>query len=172
MLNSASNRGSALLIMIKTGQALPLVATRTLRPRTSRDVDAQQPRMSGGQRPRQKPVRDCELATGRAHSRKDQKRGQAANAGSPYPQSRQQNVRVRELAAGQNSRDQVTVTDVIRPSSVRDDRMSASTDRPQPRAGRKSSVTQMLAVHLLCVASAPITEFPVHIHHAPAYDLI
>lgn len=159
-------------ITFNTGQALPLVVTRILRPRMSREVDAQQPRIRGGQRPRQGPVRDRALATGRAHSRKDQKRGQAADAGSPYPQSRQQIVRVRELAAGQNSRDQAAVTDVIRPSSVRDDRMSASTDTPQPRAGRKSSANGTLAVHRLSVSIAPPTEFPVHIQHAPAYDLI
>jgi hypothetical protein len=159
-------------ITFKGGQALPLVVTRILRPRMSREVDAQQPRMSAGQRPRQEPVRDRELAPGRAHSRKEQKRGQAADAGSPYPHSRQQIVRVREQAAGQNSRDQATVTDVIRPSSVRDDRMSASTDTPQPRAGRKSSANGTLAVHRLSVSIALPTEFPVRIQHASAYDLI
>ena len=159
-------------ITFKTGQALPLVVTRILRPRMSREVDAQQPRIRAGQRPRQGPVRDRELAAGKAHSRKDQKRGQAADAGSPYPQSRQQIVRVRELAAGQNSRDQATVTDVIRPSSVRDDRMSATTNWPQPRADRKSSANGTLAVHQLCVSIASLTEFPVRIQHAPAHDLI
>lgn len=159
-------------ITFKEGQALPLVATRILRPRTSREVDAQQPRIRGGQRPRQGPVRDRALAPGRAHSRRDQKRGQAADTGSPYPQTRQQIVRVRELAAGQNSRDQATVTDAIRPRSVRDDSMSASPDRPQSRTGRKSSVSQTLAVHRMCVSIAPPTEFSVHILHAPAYELI
>lgn len=161
-----------LVIMFDTGQALPLVVTRILRPRMSREVDAQQPRIRGGQRPRQGPVRDRALARGRAHSRKDQNRGQTADAGSPYPQSRQQIVRVRELAAGQNSRDQATVTNVIRPSSVRDDRMSATTNWPQPRADRKSSANGTLAVHQLCVSIAPLTEFPVRIQHAPAHDLI
>lgn len=159
-------------ITFKRGQALPLVVTRILRPRMSREVDAQQTRISGGQRPRQEPVRDRALATGSAHSRKDQKRGQAADAGWPYPQSRQQIVHVRELAAGLNSRDQAKVTDVIRPGSVRDDRISASTDTPQPRAGRKSSANGTQAVHQLCVSIAPPTEFPVRIQHAPAYDLI
>lgn len=138
----------------------------------SREVDAQQPRISGGQRPRQESVRDRELATARAHSRKDQKRRQAAGEGSPYPQSRQQIVRVRELAAGQNSRDQATVTNVIRPSSVRDAGMSATTNWPQPRADRKSSANGTLAVQRLSVSIALPTEFPVHILHAPAYELI
>lgn len=159
-------------ITFKTGQALPLVVTRILRPRMSREVGAQQPRIRAGQRPRQEPVRDRELAPGRTHSRKEQKRGQAADAGSPYPQSRQQIVRVRELAAGQNRRNQATVTDVIRPSSVQDDKMSASTDTPQPRVGRKSSATQTLAVHRLSVSIALPTEFPVRIQHAPPYDLL
>jgi hypothetical protein len=138
----------------------------------SREVDAQQARMSGSQRPRQESVRVRELAVGGAQSRRNLKREQVADAFSPRPQSWQRIVRVRELAAGQNSRDQATVTDVIRPSSVQDDKMSASTDTPQPRAGRKSSVTQTLAVHRLSVSIALPTEFPVRIQHAPAYDLI
>lgn len=160
------------VIMFDTGQALPLVVTRILRPRMSREVDAQQPRIRGGQRPRQEPVRDRELAVGGAQSRRNQKRRQAADAGSPYPQSRQHIVRVRELAADRNSRNQAKVTDVIRPSSVRDAGMSATTNWPQPRAGRKSSANGTLAVHQLCVSIAPPTEFPVRIQHAPAHDLI
>jgi hypothetical protein len=159
-------------ITFETGQALPLVVTRILRPRMSREVNAQRPRMSSGLRPRQEPVRDRELATGRARSSKDQKRGQAADAGSLYPQSRQQIVRVREQAAGQNSRGQATVTDVIRPSSVRDAGMSATTNWPQPRADCKSSANKALTVHRLCVSIAPPTEFLVRIQHASAHDLI
>ena len=159
-------------ITFKTGQALPLVVTRILRPRMSREVDAQQPRIRGSQRPRQGPVRDRELAVGGAQSRRNQKRRQAADAGSPYPQSRQQIVCVRELAAGQNSRDQATVTDVIRPSSVRNAGMSATTNCPQPRADRKLSANETLTVHRLGVSIAPPTEFLVRIQHAPAHDLI
>lgn len=160
------------LITFNTGQALPLVVTRILRPRMSRGVAAQKPRMSGGQRSRQEPVRDRELAVGSAQSRRNQKRGQAADAGSPYPQSWQQIVRVREQAAGLNSRDEATVTDVICPSSVRDAGMSATTNWPQPRADRKSSVNGTLAGNRLCVSIAPPTEFLVRIQHAPAHDLI
>lgn len=159
-------------ITFKTGQALPLVVTRILRPRMSREVDAQQPRMSDGQRPRQEPVRDRELAVGSAQSRRNQKLEQVADAFSPRPQSWPRIVRVRELAAGQKSRDQATVTDVIRPSSVRDAGMSAATNWPQPRTDRKSSAKGTLAVHRLCVSIAPPTEFPVRIQHAPAHDLI
>lgn len=160
------------VIMFKTGQALPLVVTRILRPRMSRDVGAQQPRTNKGLRPWTGPVRDPELAIGRAHSRKGRKLGQAADAGSPYPQSRQHIVRVPELAAGQSSRDPATVTNVICPCSVRDDRMSVSTNRPQQQAGRNSTATRTLAVHRLCVSIAPPTEFPVRIQHAPPYDLL
>ncbi len=159
-------------ITFKEGQALPLVVTRILRPRMSREVDAQQARMSGSQRPRQESVRVRELAVGGAQLRRNLKREQVADAFSPRPQSWQRIVRVRELAAGQNSRDQATVTDVIRSSSVQDDKMSASTDTPQPRASRKSSANGTLAVHRLSVSIAPPTEFPVRIQHAPAHDLI
>lgn len=159
-------------VTLKRGQALPLVATRILRSRMTREVDAQQPRMTNARRPRQQPVHDRELGADRAQSRNDRKRGKAADVGSPCPQSRQRIARVQELAAGQNSREQATVTDVIDSCSVRDDRMSASTNRPQPRAGRESSTTPTRAVHRLCVSIAPPIEFPVHIQHAPAYDLI
>lgn len=159
-------------ITFETGQALPLVVTRILRPRMSREVDAQQPRMTNARRPRQQPVHDRELGANRAQSRKDRKRGKATDVGSPCPQSRQRIVHVQELAAGQNSREQATVTDVIDSCSVRDDRMSASTNRPHPRAGRESSTTPTQAVHRLCVSIAPPTEFPVHIQHAPGYDFI
>ena len=158
--------------MIKAGQALPLVATRILRPRMSRGAGTEQPRNSSAQRPRQWPVREPDSATVRAQSRKSPEREQSAVAFCPRPQSRQRIVRVHESSTDQSGQGQAKAMSSICPCSVRDTGMSASTNRPQPRADQDSSSTRPPALHRLCVATAPTTEFPVHIHHAPAYDLI
>lgn len=158
--------------MIKTGQALPLVATRILRPRISRGAATEQPCNSSALRPRQWPVREPDSATVRAQSRKSPEREQSAVAFCPRPQSRQRIVRVHEPSTDQSGQGQAKAMSSFCPRSVRDAGMSASSSTPQPRADRESSSTRSPALHLLCVAIAPTTEFPVHIHHAPAYDLI
>ena len=158
--------------MIKTGQALPLVATRILRPRMNRGAAAEKPCNSSALRPRQSPVREPDSATVRARSRKSPEREQSAVAFCPRPQSRQRIVRVHEPATDRSGQGQAKAMSSICPRSVRDAVMSASTNRPQPRADRDSSSTRSPALHRLCVATAPPTEFPVHIHHAPTYDLI
>lgn len=158
--------------MIKTGQALPLVATRILRPRMSRGAGTEQPRNSSARRPRQWPVRDPDSATGRVQSRKSPERDQSAVAFCPRPQSRQRIVRVHEPATDPSGQDQAKAMSSICPCSVRDTGMSASTNRPQHQADRDLSSTRPPALHRLCVATEPPTEFRVHIHHAPTYDLI
>lgn len=158
--------------MIKTGQALPLVATRILRPRMSRGAGTEQPRNTSALRPRQWPVREPDSATVRAQSRKSPEREQSTVAVCPRPQSWQRTVRVHEPATDQSGQGQAKAMSWICPCSVRDSGVSASTNRPQPRADRGSSSTRPPALHRLCVATAPTTKFPVHIHHAPAYELI
>ncbi len=160
------------LIMFKTGQALPLVATRILRPRMSRGAATEQPCNSSALQPRQWPVREPDSATVRAQSRKSPEREQSAVAFSPRPQSWQRIVRVLEPATGQSGQGQAKARSSFCPRSVRDAGTSASSNTPQPRVDRESSSTRSPALHRLCVATAPTMELPVHIHHAPAYDLI
>ena len=159
-------------IMFNSGQALPLVATRILRPRMSRGAGTEQPRNTSAQRPRRWPVREPDSATVRAQSRKSPERKQSAVAFCPRPQSWQRNVRAHELATDPSGQGPAKAMTPICPRSVRDAGMSASSNTPQPRADRDSSSTRPPALHRLCVATAPTTKFPVHIHHAPAYDLI
>jgi len=160
------------VIMFDTGQALPLVATRLLRPRMSRGVDAQKPRMSSSKQPRLEPIHDHGLATGRAQSRINQKRARVADAFSPRPKSWQRIVRVHEPATEQSSQEQAKAMSSVCPCSVHDAGASSSTNRPLPQTDRESSATRTQAVHRIWVATALPTEFPVHIHHAAAYDLI
>lgn len=160
------------VIMFDTGQALPLVATRILRPRMSRGAGTEQPRNSSARRPRQWPVREPDSATVRAQSRTNQRRAQAADAFSPRPKSWQRIVRVHEPATEQSSQEQAKAMSSVCPCSVHDVGASSSTNRPQPRADRESSATRTQAVHRICVATALPTEFPVHIYHTAAYDLI
>ena len=159
-------------ITFNTGQALPLVATRILRPRMSRGAATEQPCNSSTLRPRQWPVREPGVTIHRAHPRAVHVCEQSAIAFCPRPQSRQRIVRVHETATDQSGQGQAQAMSWHCPCSVRDAGMSASSNTPQPRADRESSSTQSPARHLLCVAIVPTTEFPVHIHHAPAYDLI
>jgi hypothetical protein len=164
--------GKVFLITFNTGQALPLVATRILRPRMSRGAATEQPRNSSAQRPRQWRVCEPDSATVRAQSRTSPEREQSAVAFCPRPQSRQRIVRVHEPSTDQSGQGQAKAMSSICPCSVRDTGMSAYTNRPRSRADRDSSSTRPPALHRLCVATTPPTKFPVHIHHAPAYDLI
>jgi len=170
--NSASKTGSVFLIMINTGQALPLVATRILRPRMSRGGSAEQSRNAIGSRPRQQPVREPGLTIHRAHPRAVHVREQSAIAFCPRPQTRKRTV----LEHGQGSalaiREQATTSDRTQPPSVHDLGRFTSSTAPLTRTFRRSQLAMACPRQRIRVFVSPPTRFPVHIHFIPAYGLI
>ncbi len=108
-------------------QALLLVATRILRPRSGRDLDAGCPRHSPASRPWPCPVRDRVQSAASPHPRHDRDRVQSVTVSRPCPPPRPQSVPVR---------DRVRAADVRRQSS------SANYPCPRPvrRRGQSMSV--------------------------------
>ena len=159
-------------ITFNTGQALPLVATRILRPRTSRGESAEQPRNIIGSRPRQQPVREPDLAKHRAHPRVVHVREQSAIAFFPRPQTRQGT----DLRHGQASvsaiRDQAVVAARPQPPSVHDLGRSTSSTAPLTRTFQGSQLAMAFPRQRIRVAVPPPAQFPVHIHFIPAYGLV
>ena len=159
-------------ITFNTGQALPLVATRILRPRMSRGVSAEQPRNSIGSRPRQQPVREPDLAKHRAHPRVVHVREQSAIAGCPRPQTRQGTVLGHEQASAFAIREQAVAAARPQLPSLHDLCKSTSSTAPPTRTFRGSHFATGSSTQRIRVSVPPPTQFPVHIHFIPANGLI
>lgn len=158
--------------MIKTGQALPLVATRILRPRMSRGAGTEQPRNSSARRPRQWPVREPDSATGRAQSRKSPEREQSAIAFCPRPQTRQGIVLSRGLTSASTVHEQAVATTSACPRSVHDREKSASVITTVAASVHRLGATMPQPPRHIHLSVSPPTEFPVHIQFIPAYGLV
>ena len=160
------------LITFNTGQALPLVATRILRPRMSRGESAEQLRNAIGSRPRHQPVRKPAPTTHRAQTRLVDVRDQAAIAFCPRPQTRQGTVRGHECASASAIHEQAAASARTRPSSVHDLGRCMSLPTPLTRTFHGSRLAPECAPHCLQVSVSPPSQFPVHIHFIPEYGLI
>ncbi len=158
--------------MIKTGQALPLVATRILRPRMSLGAPTEQPRNSSAQRPRQWPVREPDSATVGAQSRKNPKREQSAVAFCPRPQSRQRIVLSRGVTSAAAIREQAVGAASNCPRSVHDREKSASVITTVAASVHRLGATMPQPPRHIHLSVSPPTEFPVHIQFIPTYGLV
>jgi len=158
--------------MIKTGQALPLVATRILRPRMSRGARTEQPRNSSARRPRQWPLREPDSATVRAQSRKTPERAQSEIAFCPRPQTRQGTVLGHGQASASAVHGQAVEMASACPRSVRDREMSASMIARVAATAHRPGSTMPQPARRVHLSVSPPTEFPVHIQFIPAYGLI
>ncbi len=167
-----SKGGNVFPIMFETGQALPLVATRILRPRMSRGVSAEQPRNIIGSRPRQQPVREPDLAKHRAHPRVVHVREQSAIASCPRPRTRQGTGLEHELALASATREQAAALARSRPPAVHD--LGRSTFSTTPLTGNVhgSQLAMACPRQRIRVSASPPTRFPVHIQIIPAYGLV
>jgi len=167
-----SKGGNVFLITFNTGQALPLVATRILRPRMSRGVSAKQPRNIIGSRPRQRPVREPGLTKHRAHPRAVHVRDQSAIAFCPRPQSRQGIGLGHGHASASASREQAAETARTQQPSVHDLGRSTSSTPPPTRTFHGSHLAKGSSTQRIRVSVSPPTQFPVHIQFIPAYGLV
>ena len=153
-------------------QALPLVATRILRPRMSRGVGAEQPRNIIGSRPRQQPIREPDLAKHRARPRAVHVLDQSAIAFCPRPQTRQVTVFGHGQASASDIREQAAAAARTQPPSVHDLGRSVPSTTLQPRTVHGSQLATARTSQRIRVSASPPTQFPVHIHFTPAYGLI
>lgn len=164
--------GSVFPITFNTGQALPLVATRILRPRMSRGESTEQPRNIIGSRPRQQPVRELGLSRHRAHPRAVHVREQSAIAFCPRPQTRQGTVLRHEQASASANREQAAAAPRTQLPSVHDLGRSTSSTAPPTRTFHGSHLATGSLTQRIRVSVPPPTQFPVHIHFIPAYGLV
>ena len=104
--------------MFKTGQALPLVLTRFLRPRIGRGEYLKRPRDIDRSWPRARQIRDPEQSPVRMHMHPIRVREQSMSALSPRPQSRSQTGSIRELIAVSPVRGQASAVDTPCPRTV------------------------------------------------------
>ena len=164
--------GNVFPITFNTGQALPLVVTRILRPRMSRAVSAEQPRNIIGSRPRQQPVREPDLAKHRARPSVVHVREQSAIAFCPRPLTRQGTVLEHGQASPSALREQATAAARTQPPSVHDLGMFTSSTAPLSRTFQGSQLARPCPRQRIRVSVSPPSAFPVHIHFILAYGLI
>lgn len=160
------------LITFNAGQALPLVATRILRPRMSRGESAEQPRNIIGSRPRQQPVREPDLAKHRAHPRVVHVREQSAIAFCPRPQTRKGTVLGHGQASASAVREQAAASARSRPPAVHGLGRFTSSTATLTRNFHSSQLAMACPRQRIRVSVPPPTQFPVHIHFIPAYGLV
>lgn len=160
------------LITFNTGQALPLVATRILRPRMSRGVSAELPRNIIGSRTRQQPIREPDLAKHGVHPRVVHVREQSAIAFCPRPQSRQETVPGHGQASASAIREKAAAAARTQPPSVHDLGRSMSSTASLTRTFHGSQLAMAFPRQRIRVSVPPPTQFPVHIRFIPAYGLI
>jgi hypothetical protein len=151
------------LIMYNTGQALPLVATRILRPRMSRGVSAEQPRNIIGSRPRQQPVREPGLTEHRAHPRIVHVREQSAIAFCPRPLTRQRTVLERGQAPASAIREQAAAVVRTQSPAVHDLGRSMSSIALPTRTFQDPLWATGSLTHCLRIALSPPMDYAVHI---------
>ena len=164
--------GNVFPITFNTGQALPLVATRILRPRMCRGVSAEQSRNIIGSRPRQQPVREPDLAKLRAHPRVVHVREQSAIAFCPRPLTRQGAVLGHGQASASVICEQAAAAARTQPPSVQDLGKSTSPTAPPTRTFHGSHLATGSSTQRIRVSVPPPTQFPVPIHLIHAYGLV
>ena len=160
------------LITFNTGQALPLVATRILRPRMSRGVSTDQPRNIIDLRPRQQPVRELGSTMHRAHPRAVHVRDQSAIAFCPRPQTRHGIVLGHGHASASAIREPAAAAARSQPPSVHDLGKSTSSTAPLTRTFHGSHLAMAFPRRRIRASVPPPTQFPIHIHFIPAYGFI
>jgi hypothetical protein len=150
-----------LLIMFKTGHALPLAGARLLRPRTNRDEHAEYPREVSGVWPRTWQIRDRDSVGKRPCPRTVHVLELSMSAFSPRKQARPRTVR--ESAAA---------TDSIYTQLVRSRELSTSPNWSWAQSVREHGPATNCPLRCITVSILPPIIFPVHIRITTAYDLV
>ncbi len=158
--------------MFKTGQALPLVFTRFLRPRIGRGEYARQPRdiHRSGQQTRH--IREQEQSSIRMHTHTVRVREQSMSALSPRPQSRSQTGSIRERIAVSTVREQALATDTNCPQTVRSRELSTSANSSRTGILREQRPARNCPRRRILVSMQSPARFQVRIRIIPFYGLI
>jgi hypothetical protein len=160
------------LIMFKTGQALPLVFTRILRPRSSRGEGAGEPREVCRSWPRTRQIHGPDSARNRMWTQTVRVHGQSVSAFRPRPQSRPQTIRIVDYAPASTVRKPAVAADLHCPQTVRSLERSTSAHSSCPRTVREPRLAENYHRRRIVVSISPPINSPVCIQLIPAYVLI
>lgn len=161
-----------LLIMFKTGHALPLAGARLLRPRSSRGEHAEYPREVSGAWPQTRQIRDLDSVENRTQTQTVRVREQSVSAFSPRKRARSQTIHVHAQATISIVRGHAAVTDLNYPQTVRSRELSTSSNWSRAQSVRERGLAENYPRRGIAVAILPPIHFPVHIQTIPAYDRI
>ena len=161
-----------LVIMFKTGHALPLVDTRFLRPRSSRGESADCPREVGGTWPRTRQIRDLDSAGDRTRTGTFRVHELSVSAFSPRPQSCPQTIHVRAQATALIVREQAAAVDADCPQPVRSRDQSTAANSSRTQTVRERGLAKTCPRRCITVSVLPPIHFPVHVRIIPSHDLI
>ena len=158
--------------MFKTGQALPLVLTRFLRPRISRGEYPNRPRDIDRSWPRTRQIRDQEQSQITMHTHTIRVREQSMSALSPRPQSRSQTGSIREPIAASSVREQASAVDTHCPRTVHNPGLATSANSSRTGILREPGLERNCPRRRILVSTQSPTRFQVHIRIIPFYVLI
>ena len=161
-----------LVIMFKTGHALPLVVTRILRPRSSRGESAECPREVCGTWPLARQIRDLDSGGDSPRTETIHVHELSVSAFSPRQQSCPWTIHVRAQATDLIVREQAVAMDADCPQTVRSRELSTSANSQRPRTVRERGLAKNYPRRCIAVSIFPPTNFPVRIQTIPAHDII
>ena len=161
--------------MFKTGQALPLVLTRILRPRIGRGEYPKRPPDIDRSWLRTREIHELEQSLIRMKTRAIRVRGQSMSALSPRPQARSQTVRIRERITVSTVRGQALAADTNCPQTVRSLAPSMSANWSRPRIRRDPRLARNCPRRLMLASILWPARFPVRLRFIlsfPSYVLL
>ena len=167
-----SKGGTVLVIMFKTGHALPLVDTRFLRPRSSRGESAECPREVYGAWPRTRQIRDLDSARDRPRTGTFHVHEQSVSAFSPRQQPCPRTIHVHAQATALIVREQVAAMDAECPQTVRSREQSTSAGWSRPQFVREHGPAKSCPRCCIAVSVMPSIHFPIHARIIPCHDFV
>jgi hypothetical protein len=156
----------------RTGQALPLVFTRFLRPCTRRGEYAKHPRDIPCRCAETRQIRELKQSTIGMRTRSIRVRERSMSAFSPKPQAWSQPARVREWITVCSVRRQAVTKDTACPQTRHNLELSASPNSAWTRTFREPRVAKNCPCRRILVSISSLTRFPVRIPITPYYALI
>ena len=167
-----SKGGSVLVIMFKAGHALPLVDTRLLRPRSSRDESADCPREVCGSWPRTRQIRDLDSGGDRPRTETFRVHELSVSAFSPRQQPWPRTIHVHAQATALIVPGQATAVDAECPQTVRSLELSTTANWSRPQSVRERGLAKSCPRRCVAVSILPPIHFPIHVRIIPSNDFI
>ena len=161
-----------LVIMFKTGHALPLNFVRILRPRSSRGVSAECPRDGCGSWPRTRQIHDRDSVENRTRTQTIHVHELSVSAFSPRQPSCPRTIHVRAQATASIVREQAAAADADCPQTVRSRGLSTTANSSRTQSFRELGPVTRCPRHRLTVSILPLIHFPIHIQINPSHDLV